>query len=182
MTHVRRLVLDAPEEGVLEVVGSDGIRREYAVRIGADLDVDVMAEILRLAQEFRRYGQNKPEKLAEWAERSKSLIFKVVEQGSPSDEDLAVFKRRAMSPSEAYQILTLLSGNPKGVEAEVAEALTDGVEPREGEPTESDPTTSRSRSRGRSSRSARRAATARPTGEVSDGETSVSNSATSTAA
>lgn len=174
-TH--RLVLEAPETGELVVEG-----REFAVRIGADLDVEVMAQILLLHQEFRRYGMNKPERIADWITRAKTLIFEIVESQSPAPEDMEFLRHRAMSPSEAFQILTLLSGNPGGPEAEVAAALSDGVEPgAEGEGLV-DPTTSRPRSRGRSSRSARRSSSALPTGEDSGGATSGSISDMSTAA
>jgi hypothetical protein len=171
----QRLVLTAPEPG--ELVVDD---RVFTVRIGADLDVDVMAELLSISQEYRRYG-NKPERLAEWIQRAKKLIFEIVDAEGPNEDDFAYLKRRAMSPSEALQIITLISGNPQGPEREVVDALGDGVPEGEGEPL-TDPTRSQPRSRTRSSRSARRRASARATGEGSDGETSGSISRSGTAA
>jgi hypothetical protein len=172
----QRLVLSAPEPATLEVQGIG----EFSVRIGADLDVDVMAELLAITQEYRKYG-NKPDRLGDWIMRAKRLIFQIVEQEDPDPDQLVAFKRRAMSPSEALQILSLCSGNTRGVEAEVIDALGEGVEEGEGQPL-TDPTNSPRRSRGRSSRSARRSTSRRDTGEGSDGVSSGSISATSTAA
>ena len=174
-----RLVLTAPEPGQL-AFDDGGRMREFTVRIGADLDVDVMAELLSISQEYRRYG-NKPERLADWIVRAKKLIYNIVEAEGPSEEDFAYLKRRAMSPAEALQIINLISGNPQGPEREVMEALADGVPEGDGEPL-ANPTNSRPRSRGRRSRSARQSTTSRGTGEDSDGATSVSISGSGTAA
>ncbi len=171
-----RLELSAPETAELAIEG-----REFAVRIGADLDVEVMAEILRLSGEFRRYGMKSPERLADWVERAKGLIFKVIEEQNPSEEDLAFARRRGYSPSEAFQILTMFSGNPDGAEVEVADALSEGLDEKTAQGDPADPTTSQKRSRSRSSRSARRSTSGPRTGEDSDGETSSSTLATSIA-
>lgn len=172
---VKRLVIEEAETGILTIHGS-----EFAIRFGADLDTSDVAEIIRLSTEFRRFG-SKPEKLAEWADRARALIFKMIEREEPDPDELARAKNRALAPTAAMQILTFLLDNPAGPEAAVAEALTDGL-PAEEVAGQGDPPTSQKRSRSRRSRSARSSTSPRPTGEDSDGETSSSTSPTRTAA
>lgn len=172
----RHLVIEESEPATLTIYGS-----EFAVRIGADLDVDVMAEILLLSTEFRRHGMKKPEKVAEWAKRAKALVLKIIEQENPDPHAFEAVRARAFSPTALFQMLTFLSANPNGAPAEVAEALTEGLPDVESdEPV--DPTSSTPRSRSRRSRSARHSTSGRAGGEASDGASSVSTSPTPTAA
>lgn len=178
MSQRRVLEISTPAEP--DLLRIDG--HEFAVRIGADLDTDIIAEILRLEQDMRRgRGKASGEKLAGWAERAKALVLRIAEMEEPPEDELAWLRRQTINLATLTEILAFVL--PKGATEEVSEALTEGLPPGSpnGDET-SDPTTSQRRSRSRRSRSARRSTSPLDTGEDSDGATSGSTSRTRTAA
>lgn len=165
----RRLTLTRVETGVLEIDGT-----EYAVRIGADLDVDVLTEIMELQLEIRRYGATNTKRLPDWIRRAKRIILDVLQEHHPDVGDVK------LSPTEMVQVLAFLGGS-EDVARVVAADLSDGAPAGEaGEP--GDPSTSPRRSRSRSSRSARASGSDRSGGEESAGASSASTSPGLTAA
>jgi hypothetical protein len=165
----RRLTLTRVETGVLEIDG-----QEYAVRIGADLDVEVLTEIMELQLEIRRFGATNTKKLPDWIRRAKKLVLDVVHEHHPDVDEIK------LSPTELVQVLTFLGGTPD-VASQAAAELAEGAPVGEaGEP--GDPPTSQRRSGSRSSRSARRSTSGRSGGEESAGASSSSISAGRTAA
>lgn len=166
----RRLTLTRVETGTLDIDG-----QEYAVRIGADLDVEILSEIMELQLEIRRYGNTNAKRIPDWIRRSKRLILAVIHEHHPDVADLK------LSPTELVQVLAFLGGSDD-VPGDVARALSEGAPATEGAEGSSDPTISQRRSRSRSSRSARRSTSAPSGGEDSDGASSSSTSAISTAA
>ena len=165
----RRLVIETVDTGTLSINGTD-----YAVRIGADLDVDVLAEIMRLQLEIRRYGTKSDAKLADWTNRAKRLIVSTIQEHHPDVDDVK------LSPSAMIHVLSFLGGSDDVVTG-VARDLAEGA-PDTGEEGSTDPTKSPRRSRSRSSRSARASTSAPSGGEDSAGASSSPTSPISTAA
>jgi hypothetical protein len=162
----RRLVIGPPKRAVLEIEG-----QEYAIRWGIDVDMDVLAEIARLQNEFRRFG-NRPDKMPEWNERAKKLVLDVIQESSPEAQI-----PRGLSPSECLQILAFIAGSENAQE-EIARAIESAIpEELRGEETTGDPQTSTPRSRSRRRRSDSTSPSEQPTGdEDSDGASSSSTS------
>lgn len=178
----RTLVIGETERAELNVKVDDAVY-VFPVRFGADLDVDIMAEVLELQLEMRRYG-SKESKIPDWVRRAKRLVFDVIAIEHPDEEAFERVKSRSWSASELLQVLFLLSGRSEeegGAIAEVAAGLATDA-PDTGEPGSRDPTTSPSRSRRRRSKSERSSASARAGGEESHGDSSDSTSPMPTAA
>jgi hypothetical protein len=177
----RVLEISAPEEpDLLRIEG-----REFAVRVGADLDTDVIAEILRFETDMRRFrGKLTGDRMADMVERAKRLVLRIVEMEDPEPEDFAWLKRHSMNLSLLTEILSFVMPRDGGATAEVAEALREDLPEAtlNGDGEDQDPTRSQKHSRSRRSRSAKRSTSPPDTGEGSDGETSASTSRTRTAA
>lgn len=176
----RTLRIQRVERATLEIPDPDGGPDDYlafAVRIGADLDVDVLAAIMELQMEIRRYGR-KESKIPDWVRRSKRLIGDVIREAEPTfDAD----ERLALSPSQVLQVLTFLGGSAD-VGAEVVAPELAAAPGAGNDETTADPTTSQRGSRSRRSRSEKRSTSDRAGGEESAGASSSSISATPTAA
>jgi hypothetical protein len=163
----RRLVIGPPKRAVLEIEG-----QEYAIRWGIDVDMDVLAEIARLQNEFRRFG-NRPDKMPDWNERAKKIVLDVIRESGSEIAHLP----RGLSPSECLQILAFIAGSDNAQE-EIARAIESAIpEELRGEEMTGDPQTSTPRSRSRRRRSDSTSRSEQPTGdEDSDGESSSSTS------